>query len=316
MRDNINIPIKPEYSDKTAWVSKPNLIDKEVDVFYIYPTIYSGKEPANMDIYNSSLREFAEGLLKAQAGVYSPHANLFAPFYRQQTAANQSMVANNGGKNAYADPNFRVGYEDVECAFDYYIENLNEGRPFILAGHSQGSEVLIELLRNRLCRKDLQKKLVAAYPIGYSLTKKDLENYPWIKLANGETDTGVVITYNTQGPDAGESPVLLTGAVAINPLNWKTDSTPAERNENLGAKFFYDKTGEVIEHISEFCGAYIDTETGALIATKLKTVQSDKIDLINLGRWSKEVYHKFDYAFFYENITENVRKRIEAYLSN
>ncbi len=55
--------------------------------------------------------------------------------------------------------------------------------------------------------------------------------------------------------------------------------------------------------------------TGALIATDIQPIQSDEIDLKNLGRWSNEVYHMYDYSFFYENIKENVRKRIDAYLA-
>ncbi len=313
---NASAPAAPDYTETRSWVSNPETLTKPVDVFYVHPTIYKGLDPVNMDTYDPDMRAFANGLLTAQAGVYSPHANVFAPFYRQQSAATQSMAANNDGNDAFSDPIFRIGYNDVERAFDYYIEHLNEGRPFILAGHSQGSMVVIELLRNRFDDPVLQNQLVAAYPIGYSVTTKDLEAFPWIRLAAGETDTGVIITFNTQGPNAGASPVLLVGAVAINPLNWKTDATPAGRDAHLGAVFFHDETGQWIENVPEFAGAYIDTNTGALIVTDMQPVLSDEVDLVDLGRWSDEVYHMYDYAFFYENIKENVGKRIEAYLAD
>jgi len=131
-----------------------------------------------MDISDLSLRGNAKGLTVAQAGVYSPHANLFAPFYRQQSAALQSMVAGNGGIDAFQDPVFQVGAEDVERAFDYYLKHLNPDRPFILASHSQGTMALINLMRKRFNNPALQKRLVAAYLIGYSITKDDLENIP------------------------------------------------------------------------------------------------------------------------------------------
>ena len=302
----------PKYSDDFAWLSKPETLDKPVDLFYVYPTIYVDKTPGNMDIAREDLRENARGLLTAQGGVYSPYVNFFAPFYRQQSAATQSMEPNNGGRDAFADPLFQTGYGDVERAFDYYITHLNPDRPFILGGHSQGSMVLIELMRRRMGDPELQKRLVAAYLIGYTVKKGDLENYPQMKLAQGETDTGVIITYNTQGPHAEGSPVLLTDAVVINPLNWKTDGTPAERESNLGAIFFNDAAGEILEEIPHFCGAHIDTETGALIATDIQT--PEKVDLVHMGRWPHEVYHRFDYAFFYENLKENVKKRIDAYM--
>jgi hypothetical protein len=309
-------PKQPDYSQDFSWVSKPERLDKPVDVFYVYPTIYVGKEPKNMDIADPELRANAKGLLTAQAGVYSPSANLFAPFYRQESAALQSMEAANGGKDAYQDPAFQIGEGDVERAFDYYLENLNPDRPFILASHSQGTMATISLMRKRFNDPELQKRLVAAYLIGYSVTKDDLKKHPWMKLAQGETDTGVIITYNTEGKDAGPSPVLFPGASVINPLNWKTDSTPASRDANIKAHFFNDATGELIEEIPNFAGAYIDTEKGVLIVTDMKTPKSDKIDFVNMGRWSKGVFHRFDYAFWYDNLKENVKKRIDAYLKN
>lgn len=304
-----------DYSKTENWVSLPT-VTKKVDVFYVYPTIYHGKNPLNMDISEPDLRRFAHGLLTAQAGVYSPHANLFAPFYRQQTAATQSMEANNGGHDGFADSIFQVGYRDAESAFDYYLKHLNNDRPFILAGHSQGSMVIIELLRKRFDNPELQSRLIAAYVIGYSVTQADMDNYPWMHLAKGEADIGVIITYNTQGPNAGASPVLLKGACAINPLNWKTDTTTAKREANIKAIIFDDASGEIIEEIPNFAGAYINLKTGALIVNDMQPVQSDKIDLDDLGRWSDEVYHQYDYAFFYENLKKNVGKRIEAYSSS
>ena len=310
-----NAPAAPDYSREDAWVSKADHPDKPVDVFYVHPTIYTGTNPKNMDISDPALRAKAAGLMTAQAGVYSPHANLFAPFYRQQSAATQSMLAGNDGKDPFADPSFQLGAADVQRAFDYYLDNLNPDRPFILAGHSQGTMALIDLMRKRFDNADLQERLVAAYLIGYSVPIDDLSTYPWLRAAEGETDTGVIISYNTEAPDAGPSPVLYPGKVVlINPLNWKTDATEAGPESNRGAVFFDDVTGVVIEEIPHFTGAVIDPDKSVLLVQDMKTPTSDKIDLQNMGRWSKGVYHRYDYAFFYENLTDNVRKRINAYL--
>ena len=311
-----NTPPAPDYSEDSAWLAKAEIIDEPVDVFYVYPTIYAGRDPDNMDISDPDLRDNAAGLLKAQAAVYSSHANLFAPFYRQQSGATQSMDAGNDGKNPFLDPAFQIGAEDVERAFEFYIQNLNPDRPFIIAGHSQGSMALIQLMRKRFHEETLQKRLVAAYLIGYSVPMKELDEYFWMNPAQGETDTGVIISYNTEGPDAGPSPVLYPGKVIlINPLNWKTDATPAGSQANLGAKFFNDATGELIEEIPHFTGAHINADKSVLIVDDMKTPKSDKIDLVHLGRWSDRVYHRFDYAFFFNNLTENVQKRIDSYLA-
>jgi len=311
---NNRTPETLDYANKYNWVTTPKKIDKAVDVFYIYPTIYSGKSPKNMDISKPELRSFAKGLTVAQAGVYSYSANLFAPFYRQQSGAVQDEFTAKGGTNMFIDSSFQFGARDVEAAFDYYIKHLNQGRPFIIAGHSQGTMTLIDLMRKRFNDHKLQKKLVAAYLIGYSVTKDDLKKYPWMKRAQGAEDTGVIITYNTEAPGSTGSPVCLKGAIAINPLNWKNDSTLAKRSAHLGAVFFDNSKGEFIEEIDNFAEAYVDTDKGVLIIKNMKKPVSSKIDLIHFGRFPAGVYHKFDYAFWFNNLKKNVKKRINSYL--
>ncbi len=61
-------PAEPDYMDDHFWVAKPITINKSVDVFYVYPTIYVVQNPPNMDISDPQLRKNAEGLLAAQAG--------------------------------------------------------------------------------------------------------------------------------------------------------------------------------------------------------------------------------------------------------
>jgi hypothetical protein len=272
-----------------------------VDVFYVYPTIYSAKCPKNMDVFDKKLRDDVQGLLKSQGGVFFPSANLFAPYYRQLSFPNLDAH-----KDKFHSTNFRIGMDDVHRAFDYYLTFLNQGRPFILAGHSQGSIILVDLLRSRFHDLTLQKKLVAAYVIGYSITRNDLKRYPWIKAAQRADDTGVVISWNTEAPGCAGSPVLLPGAVSINPLNWKTDGTPASKDLNLGAVFFDDLTGTVKREIPHYTGAHLDMKTGALM-----TSPPDKLDL---SHFPPGVLHKYDFALWYRNIEQNARDRIKAYL--
>ncbi|WP_319765049.1 DUF3089 domain-containing protein [Maridesulfovibrio sp.] len=296
-----DIPACPDYSKTISWASRPTNPDKPVDVFYVYPTIYPGTCPKNMDVFNKELRSDVQGLLKAQAGVYSASANLFAPYYRQVSFAcldpNEDMTL-----NSY----FRIGADDVHRAFDYYLSFLNKGRPFILASHSQGSVVMLDLLRSRFHDKKLQKQLVAAYVIGFSITGEDLKKYPWIKTAQKADDTGVIISWNTQAPGATGSPVLRPGAFCINPLTWTTDETPAGKDLNLGAVFFDDFKGTVKREVPHYTGAQVDRKTGALVTTPPEKLE--------LGHFPAGVLHKFDYAFWYRNLEKNVRDRISAYL--
>ncbi|WP_156792305.1 DUF3089 domain-containing protein [Desulfotalea psychrophila] len=289
----------PNYSQSSSWLYQPGRVNKPIDLFYVYPTIYAEKNPANMNIGNRELRQRARHLIDAQASVYGESANIFAPLYRQM-----SMARLDGNSDALQSPFFQKGYEDVARAFDFYLQHLNGGRPFILAGHSQGSMVLIQLMRKKFADRALQKKLVAAYLIGYSVTAEDFKNYPWMKPAQGASDTGVIISYNTQSITAKDSPVLLPGAYGINPLNWSR-TEPANKSMNRGAVFFRDN--EIEREIPHYAGAYIDPATGALI-TQLP-------EKLNTGSFPAGVYHRFDYALWFRNLEENVQNRCETYLS-
>jgi hypothetical protein len=290
----------PDFSLSSDWAHLPKTPSKPVDVFYVYPTIYGDASPKNMDISRQDLRATIHQLLVTQAGVFTPSANLYAPYYRQV-----SFAALDSSTDMYQNPNFQIGAQDVLRAFAYYLEHYNNGRPFILAGHSQGSMALINMIRKHFNDSDLQKQLVAAYLIGYSVTAEDIREYPWFSPATGAADTGVIISYNTQSPDATDSPVLLDEPICINPLNWKTDSTPADKALNLGA-VFYDNQGQLIKDVPGYCGATINPKTGAL-----ETIPPEKVDV---GGFPKGVYHRFDYPFFYRNLQDNVKTRCNAYL--
>ncbi len=125
---------------------------------------------------------------------------------------------------------FREQRTDVYAALDYFFEHLNDGRPFILAGHSQGSVMLkIALTDYFKEHTDYLERMVAAYVIGFSITKEDLEINPALKFAEGEDDTGVIVSWNLEGPENKneENAVVIENAIAINPLNWKRDdNTP------------------------------------------------------------------------------------------
>ena len=101
---------------------------------------------------------------------------------------------------------------DAFAAFDYYIKNYNNGRPFILASHSQGSNVMIFLLAEYMKEHpEVYKKMIAAYVIGYSVTDDYLAKNPHLKFAEGADDTGVIISYNTEAPSIpGKNPVVLS----------------------------------------------------------------------------------------------------------
>ena len=291
----------PAYENTYYWISSPVKPEKPVDVFYVYPTIFGGTGEMSMNLSDELLRAKASKVAGEQGGVYTESCNLFAPYYRQM--ALDVLAMSDDTLNKY----IAIGYADVKKAFIYYLENLNDGRPFILAGHSQGTMILIELMKELFGKPELMQKLVAAYLIGYSVTPDDLGRCPWMKIAENANDIGVIITYNTQSQDAVGSPVLLPGAQCVNPLNWTISQDVASREMNLGAVFFSD-AGAVDSIVPHFTDAWVDGQ-GALVAG------IPDPDLYSGGTFPRGVFHKYDYNFFYNNLKQNVENRVHAFLN-
>ena len=159
---------------------------------------------------------------------------------------------------------------------------------------------------------DNYNRMVAAYAIGYSITKDDLAANPHMKFATGETDTGVIISWHAEGPKNVEANapipnvIIAKNGIAINPLNWKLDETYASASENLGSIVGDEKTGKT--EIRDINGdAQVCLARGTVV-TNAKAVPNEMTDLAG-----PQCYHQDDYAIFYNNIKANVAKRIAAY---
>lgn len=296
--DFSSVPVPPDYSNMSSWAAMPANADTyPVDVLYFHPTTYFSDKN-----WNQSMKEAEEDsgiykCIKTQAGIFNGIANLYAPHFRQATIFILDVPAGSNNNNAQD-----LAYYDVERAFDYYINNFNKGRPFILAGHSQGSRLLLMLLKRRFCDTSLQKKLIAAYVIGWSVTGEDLKKYPHLQMSNTADQTGCIISYNTQGIDPAVS-IVLHGAIGVNPLTMTLteDFVPAEKN--MGALFF---TEDEIQYIPHYIGA--QTVDGVLTVPTPSNIKA-------LKPAKPGFYHSYDYFFFYCNLVENVKLRIDSYLN-
>ena len=141
--------------------------------------------------------------------------NYYSPYYRQvtmETYTSDSLVA----------ARMPLAYGDVRKSFEYYLNHYNHGRPFILAGFSQGAMAVVDLLNTMA--DSTYSRLVAAYVIGYKVTDMGAH----IRPAQDSADLGVTICYNSVRDNSCALPLLSDGnLVAINPVNWRTDATPA-----------------------------------------------------------------------------------------
>jgi hypothetical protein len=299
----------PDYSKPENWLNIPSTTEKAVDVFYLYPTAWqkvSDTDPNICEIDNPSMLKGSKILFQIQAPIFTPVANVFAPYYRQVAAAYSLTLPQVKQEQIVGD----IPAGDAIAAFDYYITNYNKERPFILAGHSQGSNVLLYLLsRYMKAHPEVYKRMVAAYVIGYSVTKEYLANNPYLKFADGPDDVGVIISYNTEAPvREGNNPVVLPGAQVINPILWTRNETLATADQNLGT-MLVDADYNLVS-AGKFADARVDKSRGVLICS---TVDVEKL-LSGKGVVGKGIYHNYDYLFYYKNLSENAANRIEHYL--
>ena len=296
-----------DYSLAENWAYLENEESGRADVFFICPTVYSGSEEScNMPLDDMESKDAFLGATNMEKDIYDSGNRFFAPYYRQAGLNTYQLTAEE--REQYLS----AAYKDVKDAFLYYMEHYNDGQPVILAGFSQGADLSIRLLKDCFSDESTNDLLVACYAIGWSITEEEIEEYPHLRFASGESDTGVIVSFNSEAESITDSLIIPAGTktMAINPLNWKTDSAPAGKEKNLGSCFTnYD--GEIEKEIEHLTGAYIDPKRGALKVTDV----SPKDYPAGLYIFRDGIYHLYDYQFFYRNLQENVSVRTDAYLS-
>ena len=171
--DPAHVPPAPDYSQPSAWLAFPGrdgierstppgmaAVDEAqapADVFFIHPTTY-----LRNDVWNAAYdaagadAPYNGPVLLNQVSAFNGCCRLYAPQYRQASLKGL-------GKSPEA---VDLAYGDVARAFRRYIAHENNGRPFILASHSQGTAHLVRLLQQEVLGTPLQARLVAVYAVG------------------------------------------------------------------------------------------------------------------------------------------------------
>ena len=309
---NIENPTVTDYSNPSHWLSLPGHPSKPVDVFYVYPTVWAKVDPAEPNycpIDHPGMHQGAASSFSSQATAFETAGNIYAPYYRQADGASTLSLAEGQRWEAVR----KVPAADVTAAFDYYLRHYNNGRPYIIAGHSQGANVMMFLLSEYMAtHPDVYARMIAAYVIGYPVTAEFMVANKHLKFAEGPDDTGVIISYNTQSPNVvpGTNIVVANNVgIVINPINWKRDETPAPASENLGS-YMPDSTMTHYEKVLDFADARIDPVHGVLICS---SVNESSINAIS-GGIGLGVYHIFDINFYYYNLRENAERRAGKFI--
>ncbi len=297
---------EPDYADAGSWAYWRVGENKAADLFIVCPTVDLGTEGhTNMSLTDENIKGNFTGALNMQRGIYEKNCRMHAPYYRQAVLADYDLPENE------AEPYFNLAYKDVRAAFVYYMQHENNGSPFVLAGFSQGAEMCLRLLKEFGNTDFVKNNMVACYAIGWRFTPQEEKQYPYIRPAQSADDLGTVIMFNSEAPEVTSSLMVAHGekSFCINPLNWRTDGTMADKALNSGA-CFTDYSGSIKREVPQLTGCCIDTERGVLKVTDIDKKQYPPV----LSIFTDGIYHLYDYQFFYRNLQQNVGLRINTFV--
>jgi hypothetical protein len=310
----------PNYANSSNWLAVPAKTTKKVDVFYLSDTTYQKANPNSPNIGpidDPKMKAGAKEAYSKTATAFETVGDIYAPYNRQVDAQYKSTLPIPQQLSLEAG----IPTTDAVNAFEYYLKNLNHGRPFILAGHSQGSNLLANILAGYMKKNpNLYKQMVAAYVIGFSITSAYLSQNPQLKFAEGPSDTGVIISYNTEAPVMhGTNPVTMPGGVAINPITWTRTEEPASAAQNLGGISINPQTGYAVVDASgqpvkveHYADAQVNKARGVVICSTADPNQlAPGNPAVAIG-----IYHPFDYPFYYFDIRANASERVARFLNN
>ena len=308
----------PDYSDSHYWLSLPENPHLPVDVIYLYPSAcMTPTAPLVCDIDDPGLRDQGKKCLEQVRPIFEESANVFAPWWRQVSASSvMTLPFDKTDEAQWAEPR-----TDVFAAMDYYFENLNGGRPWIIAGHSQGSRMLGMVLGEYMSEHpDYYARMIAAYRVGDGMTRPYLAKYPHVKPAQSADDLGVCISYNTEGPQniGHASLVVPPDCVAINPLNWRTDETPAGEELCLGC-LHPDYLTSILHPVPEKVSTVLNLERGTVIVTNPEMQKyaisegNPEFRDFTAQLFGPSSFHNCDYSFFFYNLKENVALRVKTW---
>jgi len=351
------IPNAPKYGELSNWFAHPEIASKvhytpegiaendawknaEVDVFFIAPTLNFSKLGWNAPINHPSSTELiSEMIMSGQASVFNSCCRIFSPKYRQATFSSFLGAKNNGRKA------LELAYADCLKAFDYYLAHFNNGRPFFLAGHSQGALHIMRLIDDRIEGTVLAKKMVAAYPIGFWFpVDKFGKNLKSIRPGESPTDVNCVVAYDTYLETGGPIKILDKAEIVyggnsqvkwvkrnkktplgVNPLNWTRELKKVPETAHLGAVHLNIKSTK-----KPNWAGFISEDTLGLNCVGLSKPYEEECSaqirkdgflyVSNPKNWAfKNMVmpggnlHMSDYSLFYMNLRTNIEQRWNAY---
>jgi len=305
----------PEYSNLNSWAahpykndpsdSVPSAIkngyqpDSTVDVFFIHPTSYLNKlRPLG---WNAPLNDITinqktdNGTILFQASIFNEVGRVFSPRYRQANLS--AYYPSNASDSLNAMAAFEIAYQDIKSAFQYYLSNNNNGRPIIIAAHSQGSTHGKRLIKEFFENSNLKNRLVVAYLVGMPIEDNYFSSF---KACVTPYQTGCICSWRTY--KEGYEPDFVAKenfkAIITNPLTWDSSKLIAARDLNKG-------------------GILLKFNKKVLRVTDAKVqgniLWAEKPHFFGNAFYTTKNYHIADMNLYYMNIRENVALRKKAF---
>lgn len=349
--DKNTLATPPDYSQTSSWAARPDTADNAdltppgetdaqaeapADVFFVYPTVWFDRRVWNDTLDNpKSLEVVDEIILSSQASAFNGCCKVYAPRYRQTT-----IGAFYAKDISQAEASFEIAYQDIERAFDHFLEHDNKGRPFILAGHSQGSMHLMRLLERVSKDPALRERMVVAYIPGFAHPMSRFETvYQELEPCASPEQTGCIASWDTYREGAktkGDEPLVFwqNGKIVrvpldeprqcTNPISWAMDEKPAAKEAHRGAVLPDNRGNEVVFRKLLMDDEPIGADVEGLHPPRQKMLgaqcQDDVLRVPDVEELDYPVqetqpgnYHLLDYELFLQDIRANAIARVAAW---
>ncbi len=345
-KKNFNIenhPIEPNYLEVKSWAALPgkdgfqNLspdkspaVDKkEVDVFFIHPTGYFEKQWNGSIDETSAAYERTGSHLATQASAFSETCNVYAPYYRQATYYSFFDTKSNNGCNA-----LDLAYSDISNAFEVFMERHNNGKPFFIAGHSQGALHGQRLVNQYVSNSDAKKHFIAAYLIGYILPTKYFDLlYPDLSISNSRDDLKAIISWCTgiEGfrrnrakslfwtPDGWTLEQMEQDLVCQNPFSWNANHDWILDPRNIPIRLKSDKLSLADYYATKNTYSKLSIEAISNLTFEARVSENSMVEtrgplIQKIERFANDGdLHNFDMSLFWGALRENVKLRSKAH---
>ncbi|MEG3180001.1 DUF3089 domain-containing protein [Sphingomonas sp. LT1P40] len=316
------------YASATMWLARPDkpgnpalwvpegfaVAEKPVAaVFFIHPTSYLERARWNAPLDDKVANDRAALFLRGQASAFNGVGSIWAPRYRQ-AAFGAFLTTQDEAKKA-----FDLAYGDVGAAFDQFLKEAGD-RPIILAGHSQGALHLSRLLHDRVAGKPLAKRIVAAYVVGWPISKT--ADLPLLGLPECATadQAGCILSWQSFAEPADPALILDTFD-ATKGFN----GTPRANTPMVCTNPITGKPGAAAVGVGVNAGSLVpsaDFATATLTKTEIPA-RCEGRGILLIGNPPAELgssyvlpgnnYHVFDYSLFWANVRADAERRLAAF---